>query len=118
MTSLLAHLALTDFILSEARYAMEVVPELKFDKYFRWVCGAAERTTFFLWSRLGLYRKATAWARRGLATIAAETLSRRGSQPQAYTSSAELNASVIEGKLYTSLYRGYGVLRILHYLGR
>ncbi|PHJ17640.1 hypothetical protein CSUI_008537 [Cystoisospora suis] len=74
MQSLLRVLALTDFALSQARFAMETRPEIKEDADFLWACSRAERSAYYAWARIGLYRKATAWARRGLAAIVAGTL--------------------------------------------
>lgn len=90
LTSLLAHLAVTDFALCQARYVMERAPELKSDEDFRRKCAAAERTVFYVWSRLGLYNMATAWARRGLATIVAATLSGRDPRPEWHPGTAGL----------------------------
>lgn len=103
LTALLAHLAVTDFGLCQARYAMERIPELKLDEDFRRRCTAAERTLFYIWSRLGLYNRATAWARRGLATILARTLSDPHSQPRWHPGTAGLTG-FIAGELYIYIY--------------
>ncbi|PHJ26025.1 hypothetical protein CSUI_000120 [Cystoisospora suis] len=74
LTSLLASLATLDFTLCAARHAMEAVPELSPDDSLTRICTAAERSVYYTWSRLGFYRKATAWARKGLATVVRSSL--------------------------------------------
>lgn len=82
LASLVTSLATMDFALCAARHAMEAIPGLSSDEKLIRVCTAAERAIFYSWSRLGFYRKATAWARKGLATVVGTTLtpSRSGSR--------------------------------------
>lgn len=105
LKTLLAHLAVTDLALCRALYAMEMVPELQSDRDLRRLCITTERGVFFVWSKLGLYAKATAWARRGLATIVARTLSHGNFQPAGHAGPAEVNDTYASGKLYICLCR-------------
>ncbi|PHJ21191.1 hypothetical protein CSUI_004968 [Cystoisospora suis] len=100
LTSLLSYLARTDFLLCEARYAMEMFPGMDPGQDLLRASAAVERTVFYMWSRLGLFKNATAWARRGLAIITASSLSGFNFPAQFYLSPAQITENVMHELIY------------------
>lgn len=101
LASVLSYLARTDLLLCQARYAMEVFPAMASSQRLRQTCAAVERTLWYMWSRLGLYRNAAAWARRGLAVITARVMSRLRLEAQGYLGAAQVTGNASAGKLQT-----------------
>ncbi|PHJ17060.1 hypothetical protein CSUI_009119 [Cystoisospora suis] len=100
---LLERLALIDFALCLARYALNHVPELENEVALKEACVRAEETAIYTWERLGIYGSAARWTRRGIASLFAQALSPTLQHPRSATD--DLEKTLLHGVLYLALFK-------------